>query len=88
MSEHDENPGRGQHLPLTPPSEEPACAFGLLVREWIKAGQKRLDEQQGLIQGIIDGLRKELLGRPTWAVLATITFLSSACVGLLVVILK
>lgn len=65
-------------------SDKNDCVLGATNKTKIEDHEKRLTAVE---QAVID-IRDHLLNRPSWAVMAIITVLSSACVGLLVLAVK
>lgn len=67
------------------------CVHGAKNEGRIKALEDRAEKNDtdhaSFVQTISD-IRDRLLGRPTWAVLVIISFLSSVCVGLITLTLK
>ena len=64
--------------------EDTECAHGAATRQMVEANTGDIGE----IKADIKEIKEKLLGRPTWAVLYIITFLSSLCMLLIGIVLS
>ncbi len=54
------------------------------LEEWFESHEKRQNSSLEKIEKRLERIEQKLNGRPTWAVSALVTFLTSLCVGLVV----
>ena len=75
-------------MPARPGSDETQCVMGSEHRIMITALNTALIDLRKEVRADIAEIKNKLLGRPTWGVALVITLLSSACVSMLLLLLK